>query len=84
MSSRNREVGCIARFSAVARDEKPPTLHALNQSRQKIRQVLCPICKRYKFPDEECVERMAQRAAEAPAPSVRSPRRRYGRTGQPA
>jgi hypothetical protein len=31
--------------------------------RQKVRQTKCPICQRYQFPDEECAERMAQRAA---------------------
>lgn len=30
--------------------------------RQKVRQQRCPVCDRLKFPDEECAERMAQRA----------------------
>lgn len=30
-------------------------------TKAKVRQALCPICQRYKFPDEECAGRMAQR-----------------------
>jgi hypothetical protein len=36
---------------------------AARLTRQKVRQTLCPICDRLKFPDEECAERMAQRAS---------------------
>jgi hypothetical protein len=47
-----KEIGYFAWYEKVRR-----------LTRQHVRQTLCPICQRYKYPDEECAERMAQRAA---------------------